>query len=431
MAIVKKVLSHSVLHGKISVGDEVLYFDDRAFSDILDYIFADSKQSGSLSIKHKGAEKVIYYEKENDYDTLGLEFDDSIEIKPIECHNNCIFCFVRQLPKGMRDTLYVKDDDYRLSFISGSYITCTNLQEKDMQRILDYKLSPLYVSVHATDENVRKFLLGIKKCPDQMQQLNRLIGGGITVHAQIVLVGGINDGEILAKSLRDLYEIGVKTVAIVPVGLTGHREGRYPLSSLTKEQAGAAIDEVESFYTAHPGFCYCSDEMYQIAERPVRGEDYYGQYEQIENGVGLISKFLSELDLALELAPDKKLKRKIGIITGVSGESTMIKAREAVRKKYPNVEINIYVVKNDFFGRTVTVTGLVTATDIIKQYGDRHFTEDFLMIPSVMMKEFEDVFLDGKTLHELSKALKKKILVSHCMGEDFLYVILEGRSKKR
>ena len=180
MAIVKKVLSHSVLHGKISVGDEVLYFDDRAFSDILDYIFADSKQSGSLSIKHKGAEKVIYYEKENDYDTLGLEFDDSIEIKPIECHNNCIFCFVRQLPKGMRDTLYVKDDDYRLSFISGSYITCTNLQEKDMQRILDYKLSPLYVSVHATDENVRKFLLGIKKCPDQMQQLNRLIGGGIT-----------------------------------------------------------------------------------------------------------------------------------------------------------------------------------------------------------------------------------------------------------
>lgn len=431
MAFVKKILSESVLRGKISTGDEVLFFDDRPFTDILDYIYADSKQSGYVTIKRKGEEKVVFFEKQGDYDTLGLEFDDSVEIKPIECRNNCIFCFVRQLPKGMRDSLYVKDDDYRLSFISGSYITCTNLQEKDMQRILDYKLSPLYVSVHATDENVRKFLLGIKKCPNQIEQMKRLIGGGITIHAQIVLVGGINDGEILAKSLFDLYEIGVKTVAIVPVGLTGYREGRYPISPLTKEQAAAAVDEVEAFYKSHPGFCYCSDEMYQIACRPIRGEEYYGQYEQIENGVGLISKFLSELDFALELAPEKKLKRKVGIITGVSGESTMIKARTAITKKYPNVEINVYVVKNDFFGRTVTVTGLVTATDIIKQYGDRHFTEDFLMVPSVMMKEFEDVFLDGKTLHDLSKALKKKILVSHCTGEDFLSVILEGRSKKR
>ncbi len=431
MAFVKKILSESILRGNVFVGDEVKAFCGREFVDILDYIYADSLSEGELTIYRRGEEKKVKFVKENEFDTLGLEFDESVEIKPRECHNNCIFCFVKQLPKGLRDTLYVKDDDYRLSFISGSYITGTNLTETDIQRIIDYKLSPLYVSVHATDEAVRKFLLGIKKCPPQTELIDRLIKAGITIHAQIVLVGGINDGKQLEKSLADLYALGVSTVAVVPVGLTGHREGKYHIDPLTKEQARDAIELTESFYRSHPSFCYCSDEMYQIAELPVRDAEYYGQYEQIENGVGVISKFMSELNDAISFAPDKKIKRKIGIITGVSGESSMIRARDAVNEKYPDVQINIYVVKNDFFGRSVTVTGLVTATDIIAQYGKNTFKEDFLMIPSVMLKEFEDVFLDGITLKELSKKLRKRIVVSHCGGEDFLEAIVSGRSKKR
>lgn len=431
MALIKKILPRSILRGRVSKGDDVKAFCGRKFEDILDYIYADSLSEGDLTVCRNGMTENIVFVKKNEYDTLGLEFDDSVEIKPRECRNNCIFCFVRQLPQGLRDTLYVKDDDYRLSFISGSYITGTNLNENDIQRIIDYRLSPLYVSVHATDEEVRKFLLGVKKCPPQIELLDRLIKAGITIHAQIVLVGGINDGKQLEKSLADLYEVGVSTVAVVPVGLTGHREGRYHIDPLTREQARAAIELTEDFYRKHVGFCYCSDEMYQIAGLPVRDAEYYGEYEQIENGVGLIPKFTSELCDALSVSPDKKIKRKVGIFTGVSGESTMLKARDLIREKYPDVEINVYVVKNDFFGRSVTVTGLVTATDIIAQYGDVNFEEDFLMIPSVMMKEFEDVFLDGVTLKSLSKRLKKKIVVSHCGGDDFLDAIISGRSKKK
>ena len=430
MAKITKVLKGSVLAGKVKKGDDVVAFGEHRFEDILDYIYADSLPEGTVSVQKNGQTVVIDYCKENEYDTLGLEFDDSIEIVPRECHNNCIFCFVQQLPEGMRDTLYIKDDDYRLSFISGSYITCTNLREEDMQRILEYKLSPLYVSVHATDEDVRKYLLGIKRCTPQMEQLKRLIGGGIMIHAQIVLVGGINDGDILRKSLKDLREVGVETVAVVPVGLTEHREGKKDIHTLTKEQAADAVDIVESFYKQNIGFCYCSDEMYQIAGRKVPDASYYGEYEQIENGVGLISKFIDELKYALTVTKEKHIKRSIGIFTGVSGESTMVQATKLVEEKFPGIKFTIYVVKNDFFGRTVTVTGLVTATDILNQYGGKEYEEDFFMIPSVMMKEFENVFLDGTDLKTLQKKMGKKILVAKCTGDDFLRVVLSGRSSK-
>lgn len=430
MAFVKKVLGESILKGKIKKGDEVIAFGEHKFEDILDYIYADSLTEGSITIRRKGEEVVVSYQKENDFDTMGLEFDESVEITPRECCNNCIFCFVQQLPSGMRDTLYVKDDDYRLSFISGSYITCTNLREKDIERIIEYKLSPLYVSVHATDEEVRKYLLGIKKCRPQLELLDKFIKNGIDIHSQIVVVGGINDGEILQKSLDDLLAVGVKTVAVVPVGLTGHREGKKNIQPLTKEQAEDVIERTESFYKKHVGFCYCADEMYQIAERPVPGPEYYGAYEQIENGVGLVAKFKDEVEAELENSPQKRIKRTIGIFTGVSGERSMLDAKRSIEKKYPEIKINIYVVRNDFFGNTVTVSGLVTATDILKQYGEKKTDDDFYMIPAVMLKEFENVFLDGITLHHLEKELKKKVLVAKCTGDDFVKVVLTGRSSR-
>lgn len=429
MAKIVSVDKKSPLYGKVKVGDNVIKIDGRPFSDLIDYAYADSLETGELVIVRDGEELSVPFVKELPSDTLGITFDESVEITPVECRNNCIFCFVKQLPEGLRKTLYVKDDDYRLSFICGSYITCTNLSEKDVERIIDYRLSPLYVSVHATDETVRKFMLGIKRCPDQMPMLKRFIDAGITVNAQIVLVAGVNDGEILKKSLNDLYDIGVSTVAIVPVGLTGHRQGLYNLSPLNKEQAEDAIRITEDFFDKHEGFCYCSDEMYQIAKKDVPAPEYYGSYDQIENGVGLIAKFFEELTYALSVARRPLRKRRVGVFTGMSAVNVMNKAKEMIESKFKNVKINVYPVVNKFFGETVTVTGLVTATDIIRSYGDRKFDEDYLQIPSVMLREFGDVFLDDKSVGELSKALNKKIVVAHSDGEGFLKGILRGDRK--
>ncbi len=430
MAKITSIAKDSPLYGKIKIGENVTKFDGRAFVDILDYIFADSKSEGKITVIDTQGERVIEYKKQDENVSLGLEFDENVEITAKECHNNCIFCFVRQLPENLRETLYVKDDDYRLSFISGCYITCTNLSEADIQRIIDYKLSPLYISVHATDEEVRKFMLGIKRTPNQMDIIKRLIEGGIKIHTQIVLVGGVNDGEVLKKSLNDLYNSKVSSVAVVPVGLTKWRQGLHNIEPLTKEQANEAIEVVEDFYKSHEYFCYCSDEMYQIANKELPDEDYYGNYDQIENGVGLIAKFLGEVRQSLDLLPKDiyKNKRKVGVFTGISGENTIKKARELVKAKFPNISLNIYPVRNKFFGETVTVTGLVTATDIINNYKDTKFNENYLMIPSVMLREFQTVFLDNMSVKELSKALKKKIIVTSPTGSGFLGGVT-GRSK--
>lgn len=262
-----------------------------------------------------------------------------------------------------------------------------------------------------------------------MELLKRFSDGGIILHTQIVLVGGVNDGEILKKSLRDLYSVGAKSVAVVPVGLTGHREGLYNISPLTKEQANAAIDITEEFYSEHEGFCHCADEMYQIAERDVKGPEYYGNYDQIENGVGLIAKFIEELELALENAPRRAGRKNIAVITGVSGEATILRAAKLINERYKKIRINVYPVVNKFFGETVTVTGLVTATDILRCYGDKKFKEDFITIPSVMLKEFGDVFLDDVSVKELSQKLGKKIVVSHSDGASFLNTVLRGGKK--
>ncbi|NLL56165.1 MAG: DUF512 domain-containing protein [Clostridiales bacterium] len=426
MAKIINILDESIVKEQVSVGEDIISFNDRPFVDILDYIYADSLDSVQLEvIGADGQKRVEQVRKESDFYTLGLEFDDSIEITPKECHNNCIFCFVEQLPKNLRQTLYVRDDDYRLSFISGSYITCTNLQEEDIQRILDYKLSPLYVSVHATDADIRKRILGVKAMDNQLDIIKRLTDGGIRIHAQVVLVEGINDKAILTKTLDDLWQANVATVAIVPVGLTRFREGLYDISPISEELAKYTVKQVEEYNIEHEFFSYCSDELYQIAKMELPSYEYYNGFEQIENGVGLIVKFLYELEEALESAPRSCIKN-VGIFTGLSAVDTMEKAKQMIENKWGTVNVNIYPVKNEFFGETVTVTGLVTATDIIKSYGDNKFDEDYLIVPSVMLKEFETVFLDNKSIDDLSKALNREIVVCEPNGDELLYAIIDG-----
>ncbi len=424
MAKITAISEDGILFDVLQTGDDVLSFSGRPFTDILDYIFADSLEEGEITFVRNGEKKTVSFRNEGG--TLGLSFDESVEITPRSCGNNCIFCFVAQLPKGLRKTLYVKDDDYRLSFTCGSYITGTNLQEKDIERILYYKLSPLYISVHATDKEVQKKMLRCRKDFDQLAFMKRLIAGGIRLHTQIVMVGGVNDGAVLQKSLEELYDAGVETVAVVPVGLTKHRENLPALHPVTKEEAANAITLCERFYERHRYFCYCSDEMYQRAGMDVPSASYYGNYDQIENGVGLIAKFFEDMEDALLSAP-KLVWRTVGVFTGVSGESTMQKAKEILEKKYPRLHINIYVVKNEFFGESVTVTGLVTATDILKQYGKQKTKDRYYMIPSVMLKEFGNQFLDNMTVEEVSKRLGKKIVVSQASGDGFVRAVTRGR----
>jgi putative radical SAM enzyme (TIGR03279 family) len=299
------------------------------------------------------------------------------------------------------------------------------LQEKDIERILSYKLSPLYVSAHATNEEVRKYMLGIKKCDNQLDIIKRLTSGGILIHAQVVLVAGVNDKAILTETLNDLWEANVCTVAIVPVGLTNFRKDLHQISPISKELAKETIIQVEEYNKSHEFFAYCSDEMYQIAEMDLPSYEYYNGFEQIENGVGLIVKFLYEIEEALTYAP-RNCWRKVGVFTGISGISTMVKTKKMIEDKWGTVEFNIYPVKNTFFGETVTVTGLVTSTDIIKSYGGHNFEEDYLIIPSVMLKEFETVFLDNKSVDDLSAKLKKKIVVSGTTGDDLVNAIIDG-----
>lgn len=428
MAKIINISAESVIYGQVEIGEEVISFNNRPFEDILDYIYADSLDHCILKIKDKkGLVRDVDVNKQSDFYTLGLEFDNSVEITPKECHNNCIFCFVRQLPKKLRKSLYIRDDDYRLSFISGSYITCTNLEEKDILRIIEYRLSPLYISVHSTNEEIRKKMLGIKQCLDFMGLLKKLIYSGIVIHAQIVLIAGMNDGENLYNSLTDLYNIGVQTVAVVPVGLTNHRQGLIEINPINIEQAKNAIEITEKFNLEHSPFCYCSDEMYQIADWEIPPYDYYGNFDQIENGVGLVSKFLYEFEEALQYAP-KHCHRKAGIFTGISGIATMEKVKKLIENKYKKTELNIYPVKNTFFGESVTVTGLITASDIINSYGKNNFDEDYLIIPSVMLKEFETVFLDNLSIEDLGKSLNKKILVSPVSGEEFLETFIYGEN---
>lgn len=425
MAKVTSVNPQGVLYGKIKVGEQVTAFDGRPFADILDYIYADANEKCKLTVVDKsGKEREVLAKKFFGGDTMGLEFDESIEISPKECSNNCIFCFVNQLPKGLRDTLYIKDDDYRLSFISGSYITCTNLSESDIQRIIEYKLSPLYISVHATDAELRKRILGIKRASDQMEIIRRLTDNGITIHAQIVLVPDVNDNEHLQKSLQDLYDAKIESVAIVPVGLTSHREGQPNIRAVNKKDAEKAIDVAEAFYEKHPFFCFAADELYQKAGREVKDSGYYGDYPQIENGVGLIAKFLDETKEALDYAP-KKLSKSVGVITGVSGKDTMLRVKKLLESRWKGFKMDIYPIANTFFGNSVTVTGLVTATDILKSLEGAPLAEE-LIIPSVMLKEFDTVFLDGISVRELSKRLKRKIIVSAVTGDCFLDTIIYG-----
>lgn len=408
----------------LEVGDELIGFNGEKIVDILDYVYYDSQEFFTLNIKAKQGETVDIEIEKDESETLGLTLDESVELEPMRCKNKCAFCFVDQLPKGMRETLYVKDDDYRLSFVSGNYVTLSNIGQKELDRIVKLHLSPLYISVHAYDKDVKTKLVANPESAKVFEKMTYLAQRGILMHTQIVLCKDFNDGDILRQTLDELYKLSpmVQTVAIIPVGLTCHRQGLYPVKTFDKDSSGQVIDMVEKFNAEAGGnFCWCSDEFYIKAERHLPSYVEYGDFCQIENGVGLCAEFVNSFDEALSQVNGSDKLLEIAVITGQSFKGILAQCVSRLKDKYPNVTVRICDIYNDFFGRTITVSGLITPTDIIKQVKDM---PKYTIIPSTMLREFTDTFLDGYTVPRLEEELKSAIKVSQG-GESFVKLIDE------
>ncbi len=396
--------------------DVIVAFDGQRANDMLDVAYFDSQSDFQLTVDRDG-QSLIFCVQKPAYQPMGWDFYDESYIEPRWCANKCVFCFVDQLPKGQRPTLYVKDDDWRLSFVSGNYVTLTNISDAEIDRILDKKFSPLYVSVHATDDCVRKMLLGNQKARPIMPLLKRLADGGITMFTQVVMCPNLNDGAILKQTLADLYSLypAVKNVAIVPVGLTKHRSQLSKIEMVSEAVANETVNTVECFdqkcfQQNGEHFAYCSDEMYIFAKRQLPSHEYYGDFDQLENGVGIVADTRYQFHMALQQSKKAK-KGSFTIVTGVSAAPILQQLVEQAKEKHPKLKANVLPVTNQFFGESVTVAGLVVGQDIVSALKNATNVGDTLLLPRVMLREIEDVFLDGMTLQQLKKISGKKIQI--------------------
>jgi len=412
-------LSKTAKRQGLKIGDQIERVGGHKYCDILDLLYYDGEDSFDLEILRRGKKQTVKINKKP-LETLGIQTD--CELIPAHCKNKCAFCFVDQLPRGLRPELYVKDDDYRFSFISGSYITLTNLCEEDIERIIRLRLSPLYISVHAFDDAVRERLFKNPKSKSSIEIIRRLSDGKIQMHAQIVVVPDINDGGILKETISGLKKVsGVKSVAVVPVGPTRHREGLKNLPAVSKRLAGEIIDAVESLNQTHKGFVWCADELYIKAEREIPPYSCYGGFPQIENGVGLLRNFEENLNYSLDEQKPLSSNARAGLITGTSFAPHLLPFAKRIERKL-GASLEVFAVENKFFGKSVTVAGLLTASDIAAQVGGESI--DFYVIPSNMLKEFSDVFLDNVKVSELEQKLGKKIVVADSAGDDLIEKII-------
>ena len=410
---ITKIDEYSPLRGRVHVGDELVSINGHEVEDVLDYRYWGYEPRVSLVLRAAGSGREYTVKvKKGEGEDLGLDFEEYLMDRPWGCSNRCKFCFIDQLPKGLRRTLYFKDDDARLSFLTGSYITLTNLSEREMERICALKISPINVSVHATDGALRAELMGNPKAADIMGPLKRLADAGIVMDCQIVCCPGWNDRGQLSRTMRDLAGLypGVNSVSIVPVGLTKHREGLPELTPFDRESAAETIDRVEA-YAAEclsklgSRVFWCSDELYLKAGREVPEDEYYEEYSQLENGVGLMRLLETEFMAALRLAePDEGMGGRFTIATGVAAAPLLEKLLQTAHKKCGKIDGKVRAIVNDFFGHTIDVAGLVTGGDLIAQLRGKDLGERVL-IPHTMLRHGEGVFLDDVTLEEASSAL--------------------------
>lgn len=416
----------------LEAGDILLSIDEQPIEDVLDYYFLVNGEYITLQILTKDGEMAeCEVEKEEDED-LGLIFEDQFMGSYHHCHNKCMFCFIDQLPKGMRKSLYFKDDDSRLSFLNGNYITMTNMKEEDFEKIIRYQMSPINVSVHATDPELRVKMLKNPRAAEVMDRLKRLAEAEITLNGQIVLCKGVNDGAALDQTIGDLWTLypQMQSVSIVPVGLSRHREGLYPLEPFTAQECAAVIDQVEAYqkrFFAESGmhFIHLSDEFYIKAGRELPEEERYDGYLQIENGVGMMRLFVNEAEEALSrLDPAADYEGHVSLVTAPTAGGFIKQICKKLECMYPKLKLDVQVIINHFFGENITVTGLLTGQDICAQLKDKELG-DKLLLPENLLKADEDILLDDMTLKDLENTLQIPISIVKSSGEEFVRSILE------
>jgi len=429
---ISKVLKHSIAEEiGIEAGDLLLSINGEEIEDVFDYHYLVNDEYLTVLIEKPNKEQ-WELEIEKDYEEdLGLEFENSLMDEYRSCRNKCIFCFIDQMPKGMRDTLYFKDDDSRLSFLQGNYVTLTNMSDHDIERITRYHLEPINISFQTMNPELRCKMLNNRFAGEALQKVQTLYEHQIEMNGQIVLCKGINDGEELEYSIRELekYMPVLRSVSVVPVGLTKFREGLYPLEPFTKEDAVKVLDTIEHYqelfykkYGIHG--IHAGDEWYLMAERELPEEERYDGYLQIENGVGMLRSFIEEVKEEMaKRAEDTSIQRELSIATGLLAYPTIRDMAVLVREKYPNIQVHIYPITNHFFGERITVSGLLTCQDLKEQLTEKKLGER-LLLPCNILRSGEDVFLDDYHVHDLEIALQTPVNIVKSSGRAFVEALL-------
>ena len=436
--VISRVLPGSIGEElELEPGDILVSINGLPVEDVFDYRYLMNDDLVELLIRKKNGEE-WELEVEKDYEEdLGVEFENSLMDDYRSCSNHCIFCFIDQMPPGMRETLYFKDDDSRLSFLQGNYVTLTNMSDYDLERIIKFHLSPINVSFQAMNPELRCKMLHNRFAGDALKKVDRLYEGGVTMNGQIVLCKGVNDREELEYSLEKLsaYAPVLQSVSIVPVGLSKFRDGLYPLESFTKEDAEHLIEQVERWqkimmekHGIH--FVHASDEWYILAGRNMPEEGRYDGYLQLENGVGMMRLLETEVKERLSQLEGDDRKIQASVATGKLAAPFIKKMTELVQEKFPNISVSVYTIKNEFFGEKITVSGLITGQDLKTQLKDRQLGEKVL-IPCNMLRSGEDVFLDDLTVEMVSEALGTEIVVVDEPGADLVDCLINPPDHKK
>lgn len=412
----------------LKVGDELKAINGHEIHDVLDLIFYSYEPSFIIDVERGGKQMGLRVKKQTG-EPLGVEFESYLIDQPRSCHNKCVFCFIDQMPPGMRDTLYFKDDDARLSFLQGNYVTLTNLSDADLKRIVDMRISPINVSVHTTNPELRVKMLNNRFAGEKLAYLKTLSDGGVDINAQIVLCPGLNDRGELTRTLEDLAALdGVVSCSVVPVGLSKYRDGLAKLDPVTKEDALDIIERVDRIgekclETRGSRVFYCSDEIFLLAEKPLPDVDYYEDFPQLENGVGMAALFVDEFSARLDELSDGERIEPFTLATGTLFYPILVKLVDLLRAKWHNIDAEVVAIKNRFFGESITVAGLVTGGDLIDQLRGR-VEGRTLILPSAMLRAGEDVFLDDVSIGDVKRELKPSDVRTNSGGAELLDAIL-------
>lgn len=429
MIKIKNVISDSPAHIiGVREGDFLLRINGHEIKDVLDYMFYAAETDILLDVIRDG-ENLNFTIQKDEYDDLGIESDTFLMDKKQRCSNKCVFCFIDQMPPNMRETLYFKDDDARLSFLQGNYVTLTNLSQADIDRIIAMKLN-INVSVHTTNPELRVKMMHNRFAGEKLKYIYQLAENGIQMNCQIVCCPELNDGDELRRTLSDLGSLmpNISSMAVVPVGVTKYRDGLYPLKCFDKKSAGETIDIIAEFqekFLAEYGTrtVFPSDEFFLIAERDIPDMAYYEDFSQYENGVGMLRSLIDEFEQALDSAEWVGGERHISIATGYSSYSVICGLAEMAESRFPQLKCDVYRIRNDFFGDTITVTGLITAQDLTAQLRDKNLGDE-LLISSAMLMTNSDIFLDDLTVSDVEKELNIKVRSTNNDGYELLDAVM-------